>query len=384
MRKLFITSIVLFINSLVLGQTPLTKISFINEETFNVSSYTGNYNFSYSTSNTLYKYITGTLSTVSTSTSGFNDIDGSDRAANDTLAVCNNHYGKSDGSLIYSGTAVTGSNIELNTLPLKSIGVDNNTADVYVHTTFGGADRYIFRVNGGSVVDVIDYELAGTNEQGFDTYESITYFDYGGSQYLLFIGNIEYGATTFDYAIVNVDDNNIFPADINYGFSSIGHASYSQGEGLFYNLGTNIYKLNDIVNVAGTEQLDGTITYSTPTSINDITANDLSGPDFRIFVATSDGAYTNDITLHLEEKVTQENNVLIYPNPNNGQFNIKGIEADSGTTISIMNSQGQLMYEQNVLNQPDLIFDIELPNGLYFLKTQSNGAVQTIRMVINK
>ena len=55
-----------------------------------------------------------------------------------------NHYGKRDGSLIYSGTTVTGSNIELNTLPLKSIGVDNNTGDVYVHTTFGGADRYIF------------------------------------------------------------------------------------------------------------------------------------------------------------------------------------------------------------------------------------------------
>lgn len=384
MRKLFIATSALLFNSFLFGQTPLTKIGFIGEETFNISSYTGNYNFSFTTNNTHYSYntITSTLSTNSTSVSGFNDIDGSDRAANDTLSIRNNHYGKSDGSLIYSGTTVTGSNIELNTLPLKSIGVDNNTGDVYVHTTFGGADRYIFRLNGGTVVDLIDYELAGINEQGFDTYESITYFEHGGSQYLLFIGDIVYGATTFDYAIVNVDDNDIFSADINYGFSSIGHACYSQTEGLFYNLGTDIYKLNDIVNVAGTEQLDGTITYSTPTSINDITVNDLSGSDFRIFVATSDGAYTNDMTLNLDEKATQENNIVAYPNPSNGQFNIKGIEV--GSNISILNSQGQLMYEQNELNQTDLNIDIELPNGLYFVKIQSNGAAQTVRMVINK
>lgn len=72
----------------------------------------------------------------------------------------------------------------------------------------------------------------------------------------------------------------------------------------------------------------------------------------------------------------------IFPNPSNGQFNITGIEG--GTSITIVNSQGQLIYEQKNLNQKDLILDLDIPNGLYFVKIQSNGAVQTVRMVINK
>ncbi len=80
-------------------------------------------------------------------------------------------------------------------------------------------------------------------------------------------------------------------------------------------------------------------------------------------------------------------NLTLSPNPNNGQFTLRGMVKQNGTaTISVMNMVGQRIYHQQVdINQQQLQHEVDLnhvASGLYLLRLEMNGAVTHIKFEV--
>lgn len=393
MKKLILIIAIITNYSLtVKSQTPLNLVSDTNS-IYHISASPYNYNFSYtnSTEHYFYNKYNDTSTLRRTSLSGFNDITLSNSAINgstvDTLSVSNSYYGTSDGKIIYNGNNV---NNPLNTLPIKSIASCINDT-IYAFISFGGFERYIIKIYNDSIIKILDFgsTITSSVQQYYDAYESITYFKYNNVEYLLLIGNFN---NTYDYTIfdiTNINNSNDILNIIN-GTSNIENATFSNTEGLFYNISTNIYKLDNINPIVGNEQLDGTLTYNVPTgiTINDISSNDLIGNDFRIYAATSDGIYCNVNDFHvtipstvgIEEKINF-NNVGIYPNPNNGKFTLTNLTEE--TTITIQNSYGQIIQSYENIGSSTLEVNIDMPAGFYFIRISNKNETQVHKVVIN-
>jgi hypothetical protein len=83
----------------------------------------------------------------------------------------------------------------------------------------------------------------------------------------------------------------------------------------------------------------------------------------------------------------------LYPNPNKGQFNIKGTlskpVADKEVMVKITNSVGQAVYTQ-VYNAGGVNIDLpvqlqhDLPNGMYQVNVAIDGNVTNLRFVLNR
>ncbi len=120
-----------------------------------------------------------------------------------------------------------------------------------------------------------------------------------------------------------------------------------------------------------------------PTAIHDTFIYnhfDSTGIDSVSCVVTSDGLCTITTTNWAmitvsDAAVNQVNiadNILLYPNPNNGQFSLKGPMAYSHIQLEIADMLGQIIYRQNVeINSghidQNFILPDNLPNGIYRL-----------------
>ena len=79
-----------------------------------------------------------------------------------------------------------------------------------------------------------------------------------------------------------------------------------------------------------------------------------------------------------------ENNLVLYPNPNNGSFKINfGTQELQNIEINILNELGQLVHLQNAEYQRVLIIANDLlPPGIYFLSVITDNARATRSFVI--
>ncbi len=80
-------------------------------------------------------------------------------------------------------------------------------------------------------------------------------------------------------------------------------------------------------------------------------------------------------------------NLTLSPNPNNGQFTLRGMVKQNGTaTISVMNMIGQRIYHQQAnINQQQLQHEVDLnhvASGLYLLRLEMNGAVTHVKFEV--
>jgi len=81
-----------------------------------------------------------------------------------------------------------------------------------------------------------------------------------------------------------------------------------------------------------------------------------------------------------------ETNFLLYPNPNNGEFNIKLSDApvEDGYTIQMFDVNGRLVEMSVIIEFDQLVIDAQgLPSGYYILKINLGAQSQSFKVIIN-
>jgi hypothetical protein len=105
-------------------------------------------------------------------------------------------------------------------------------------------------------------------------------------------------------------------------------------------------------------------------------------------------ATSNSIVINVKlgvADVDNANDFVLYPNPNNGNFTLKGnVGTSHPVAVEVWNSIGQLVYrntlqpQNNILNT-EITLDKTLAQGLYILKLNTGGeATKLLRFTINK
>jgi len=115
--------------------------------------------------------------------------------------------------------------------------------------------------------------------------------------------------------------------------------------------------------------------------------------DEKIYAATfGRGVWKTDIladtliTVGLNENQLKNANVELYPNPNNGTFNLS-IDNYEGKSLSleVIDVMGQVVVSKElslVNNQYNGVLDEDLANGMYFLKIAQGNRMRTIRFIV--
>lgn len=93
--------------------------------------------------------------------------------------------------------------------------------------------------------------------------------------------------------------------------------------------------------------------------------------------------YVDDITVDLSTSInTKSTNVFtIYPNPNNGLFNVT-TKVGEKATVEVMNLQGQVVYK-NSLTASNQVIDLrEQAKGVYFVNITSTKGVEVHKIIV--
>jgi hypothetical protein len=82
-----------------------------------------------------------------------------------------------------------------------------------------------------------------------------------------------------------------------------------------------------------------------------------------------------------------ENAVKLYPNPNQGQFNIEWFGTDSDAIIHVYNAVGKQVMTRNLFMQKDAVYNMNLTNfaaGSYLVQIQTAESMTTIKMIVTR
>jgi len=84
---------------------------------------------------------------------------------------------------------------------------------------------------------------------------------------------------------------------------------------------------------------------------------------------------------------SDEKSIKIYPNPNNGQFQIEMTGFDEvlpAGSISIFSARGQMVLKLSALQQLNFIHLNNHPSGTYVLQINVDGKIYTHKVIISK
>jgi len=83
-----------------------------------------------------------------------------------------------------------------------------------------------------------------------------------------------------------------------------------------------------------------------------------------------------------KENLNQSISILIYPNPNNGQFYISEFENNIGKNVEVYNSLGQLIKQLKIESTIQQININEYPAGFYFVRIcDTKSILSTIKII---
>lgn len=83
-------------------------------------------------------------------------------------------------------------------------------------------------------------------------------------------------------------------------------------------------------------------------------------------------------------EVSNDFDFVIYPNPNNGQFNIDlGALSSNASTIEVLNALGQVIRTQAVNGNSIVSIELEAGKGIYFVRVSADSGVSVRRVVID-
>jgi len=185
---------------------------------------------------------------------------------------------------------------------------------------------------------------------------------------------------------------------------------------LFDTLSGGIYEYSiDSVGCTSTTYLDVTIiqidTSTTLTNVNNIIAtadnvqyqwldcnlgySEILGETNKTFIALNNGSYAVEITqnqhkdtsscVHIYELNLPNNSqqdVIISPNPTSGNINIT-LENLTNVTVNIISSEGKLIYTKDNINTEQLLLNLELKSGLYFIQIKTEGSTEQYKLIKN-
>lgn len=92
----------------------------------------------------------------------------------------------------------------------------------------------------------------------------------------------------------------------------------------------------------------------------------------------------NNITTSLKSQygIDEHSEIQLYPNPNNGNFTLKFSNEEIQRTVYIYNNLGVLLIKR-VLNTNEERLNLDLKNGVYFIRSIGSSKVNAVRLVIH-
>lgn len=109
-------------------------------------------------------------------------------------------------------------------------------------------------------------------------------------------------------------------------------------------------------------------------------------------VATIDGMYFNDTitppeppdSTGINNSVKAIHNIDVYPNPSSGSFTVKGNFKGASLTCNVYNILGTLVHSEIVGISNEFKLNLNLTNGVYFIKVEDSQRTYTSKLVISK
>ncbi len=124
----------------------------------------------------------------------------------------------------------------------------------------------------------------------------------------------------------------------------------------------------------------------------------ISGATAQSYTAIANGDYAVEVTINgctdtsacqtilgvgLKE-ATNNNAIQLYPNPTNGQFNISGLEYNTGL-IEVYNAMGQLIHSTTFKQPNNLQLDLSaFPNGHYYIAINTEYAYTVKQVLVHR
>jgi len=108
--------------------------------------------------------------------------------------------------------------------------------------------------------------------------------------------------------------------------------------------------------------------------------------DYNTAILTNLTLNTINATSGIKGISTNQNDVLIYPNPSNGKVYLSGFDSkEANTTIEVTDVTGKLVYKQmNNINNGIIGLNLQLTSGVYFVRViNSLGGTQIKKLIIN-
>ena len=88
----------------------------------------------------------------------------------------------------------------------------------------------------------------------------------------------------------------------------------------------------------------------------------------------------NEFNLEQSDSSMLDNEIIIYPNPNNGSFTIIN-NYKSSLNIKILTITGKLLYNSKIYQGSNIIEMLDIKPGVYLIKTEDN--YKTTKIIIN-
>lgn len=118
--------------------------------------------------------------------------------------------------------------------------------------------------------------------------------------------------------------------------------------------------------------------YTGGANIPNITDGDLVV--FKVFDPVPSCTY-NIVVTSTEVLPVTASAISVYPNPNNGQFTLEGVEI--GATYRLINSLGQVVQTQIILDNTTQINAANLSKGMYWVEVEQKGKRQVGKVIVH-
>jgi hypothetical protein len=87
--------------------------------------------------------------------------------------------------------------------------------------------------------------------------------------------------------------------------------------------------------------------------------------------------------IYLQENKNENQQIKVYPNPNNGSFTVQLSNFDTESTVSVFNISGKVVYQTKMNENTSTEINLpHLPSGIYYLRANDSKTVKTTKLIV--